>query len=110
MNLWKHQRQEDIVAHAEKGGGEVNVIEEDAADISQMYARMVANGMIGATVMHSAGQRMDESRALALMNNAKKAPQYMDISEKNRILKRVTEQAQELEAIKEERSKFNGNE
>lgn len=110
MNLWKHQREEEIKSNPEAGGGEVNVIEEDGADIAEMWMRMQAKGILGAAVMHSAGVRIDEARAIAMMKNAQKCPQYMGLSEKNRALKRINDQIKELETIKDEREKFNGNE
>ena len=100
INLWETQTKENFMKNIkfEKVCVEKIAVDEAHASIDEMYARLVASGQLGLTVAHAtAGSRVNEEKALAMLKDAAKAPQYMDLSEKNTRLKRAKETAMKLE-------------
>ena len=106
----KWQTQNETPSCWEKGGGEKLAIDEPDCDINLIYLQAVAKGVLGSTVAHAAGPAIDEARATAMMKNAMKCPKYMDHSEIQNQLKKLNKQLGNLQTIKEEREKYNGNE
>ena len=83
---------------------ETIAVDEAHASIDEMYARLVASGQLGLTVAHAtANASVNEEKALAMLKDAAKAPQYMDLSETNTRLKRAKETATKLEMERLER-------
>ena len=98
--LWETQTKKNFMKNIkfEKVCVETIAVDEAHASIDEMYARLVASGQLGLTVAHAtAGSTISEERALAMLKDAAKAPQYMDLSEKNTRLKRAQETAMKLE-------------
>lgn len=102
-NLWETQTKENFMKNIkfEKVCVETIAVDEAHASIDEMYARLVASGQLGLTVAHAtATSSVNEEKALAMLKDAAKAPQYMDLSEKNTRLKRAKETAMKLENAK----------
>lgn len=113
INLWKHQDERTVARRKasdfwDKGGGEVVAIDEDCATISEIYAKMLMTGMMGSAVAHaSAGRAVNEQQALAMLQNATKNPKYMEQSERNVRLKKLNDQIQILETLKNPKETVN---
>lgn len=94
---WERQFWHEVHAQHEQGGGEVLVIDEANSSISEMYAMMLAKGLVGVGVAHAAGRvRMDEAHAIAGMMNAQKNPLYTEIGERQERLKAFNKQMEEM--------------
>lgn len=101
--MWKIQTIQDAKPTAETGGGEQIAVEEENASISEIYANMVARGVIGAGVAHATTGlgRTDERRAYSMMKNAGKNPKYMEYAERQIQLQKLDKMEQELKLLKE---------
>lgn len=100
--MWKIQTVQDAKPTAETGGGEQIAVEEENASISEIYANMVARGVIGAGVAHATTGlgRTDERRAYSMMKNAGKNPKYMEYAERQIQLQKLDKMEQELQELK----------
>lgn len=86
----KPKVQGETKAEAEKGGGKRLVEEITGRTIDQMVARMVATGEIQkAQIVAGAQCHGSRQEAIQLMNEAKKAPKYMNEAEICDIQKRI---------------------
>lgn len=102
--IWKHQNWQDVTkATPEKNKGDVRVVDEANTDVSQMYARLLANGQLASTVAHaSASTGVNRNMAYAMLEDmAVKCPQYMDLGETHRTTKIIAEKLAKKMALKE---------
>ena len=74
---------------AETGGGPVRVEKRVSRSINDMYARLLANGEIQNAIAVKADNNINKQRAVALMNNATVAPNYITNNELKERVKTV---------------------
>lgn len=98
-------------ATAEKGGGKRLVEEITGRTIDQMVARMVATGEIEkAQIVAGAQCHGTRKEAIKLMEEAKKAPKYMEEAEICDIQRRVENEEKRIKNIENEKIRKNYSE
>lgn len=91
----KHQRQSEVKATAEKGGGTSKVVKDGAGlSINEMYKKLVASGQMSLVIGHATGGKMTEAQALACIKDARTMPS-MWTNEEVRVLNEKIETLQQ---------------
>lgn len=86
----------------EKGGGKRYVEEKSGRDIKSLYNRMLQMGMLQQATMKAGQSHGTKTEAIKLMNQAKKAPLYLNNQEIQQLKKEISKTEDKVKNITKE--------
>lgn len=102
MGKIKRNWQQFGKASPERGGGERYVEEKSGRDIKSLYNRMLQMGMLQQATMKAGQSHGTKTEAIKLMNQAKKAPLYLNNQEIQQLKQEISKTEEKVKNITKE--------